>query len=130
MAKLDDDLLNFKKSPIYIILFILYIALRLFGHAKDTEHKNELNELQKLKPELDAAVKSDDWNHVKLLYQKCKIPEDKKYSLSAPDNCDPVILIHGSIKAKARKVYHGIANDPQFKLSSNWRENEAENFRN
>ena len=130
MAKLDNDLLSFKKSPIYIIIFILYIVLKFFSHAKDTEHKNELNELKNLKPELDAAVKNDDWNRVKLLYQKCEIPEDKKYSLSAPDNCDPVILIHDSIKARARKVYHGIANDPQFKLPSNWRENEAENFKN
>lgn len=128
------NLKNIFTKALAVVGFILLFFTKVIGHGhiptnSNTSHSYDV-ETVVLSAKLSDAVKIDDWNLVQKLYKQCKIEMKDGFNYWVPQSCKPIILIENSIKAKARKVYHGIANDPQFNLPSNWRENEEGNFKN
>ena len=83
-----------------------------------------------LQGKISNAIKNDDWEQLQSLYKVCKIEEENGFKYWSPRNCKPIILIQNSIKLNARKVYHGLANDPKYELSRSWTELEESYFEN
>jgi hypothetical protein len=125
---------NSTKKTLKILLFlgvILFAFAKIFvkNHhpyhpsAKKTDYKTIQIGLK-----IDAAIKNDDWQQLQILYKQCSIEEENELTYWSPRNCKPILLIQNSLKFKAQKVYHGLANDPQYALSRYWKESEQENF--
>ena len=105
------------------------ISLKLVVGMGNTQHHEVVFHSGPIKAELAAGINSDDWTQVQATYQKCKIEVDDKGNKSwQPFSCEPFIMIHDSIKAKAQTVYHGLANEPYYGLPDSWKERETEFF--
>ncbi|HEY8085645.1 MAG TPA: hypothetical protein VIE69_08605 [Methylophilaceae bacterium] len=115
---------------------ILFIGAKLLvginpHHTGEYFNPDALKHSKALKIDLSAAVKNNDWQRVQALYKECKRLTNENgdgHPLWQPDNCEPILLLQESITAKARNVYHGLANDPKYNLSSNWRLHEGQYF--
>ena len=82
-----------------------------------------------LQEKISNAIKKDDWVLVQSFYKDCKIEEENGFKYWSPRNCKPIILIQNSVTLNARKVYHGLANDPKYELSRSWKELEESYFK-
>lgn len=82
-----------------------------------------------LQGKISNAVKNDDWEQLQSIYKDCKIEEENGFKYWSPRNCKPIILIQNSVTLNARKVYHGLVNDPKYELSRSWKELEESYFK-
>ena len=105
------------------------IGLKLIVGIGSTQHHEVVFHSGPIKAELAAAISSDDWTQVQATFRKCKVEVDDKGIKSwQPYSCEPFIMIHDSITAKAQAVYHGLANETYYGLSESWKERETEFF--
>ena len=116
-----------KIIPISVVIGL--ITLKLLPIFISPPHHPEVFHSGPIKTELALAINRDDWTQVQTIYQKCKIDLDAYGNKSwLPLNCEPFIMIHDSITAKAQHVYHGLANESSYGLASSWQEREEEYF--